>query len=500
MIKLILILVLTVVSAFVTVRIMSTNQTTGTLKVLSTMRPESTDPILYDSFIHHLIFRSVYSSLLSSYSINGLRPDLAKSWSAKENYTIWEFQIDEQRQFSNGEYVTAEIVLSSLKRIAFLQSKARSKLGLFNHIQGIDKLTTANAAVDGMAVEGNKVILRFSTPQVDLLQRISFGIYGIVHPNDYDQITGEWKSSNSIISSGFYSLEQMNNDETTITLNKYSSKDSDELYQTIKFIHNQQNSILDIDIIFGSSESLVIDENFYFSSPVKSTIRYVVCAGWNTEGNLCQDRDNRKYLRRLFYDYLEKKGLEVVRSFFPTSISGVAPFVSPVDENSGENFSSKTWKIGFLKINPPKKSKENVGKYSYVEGFNDFLQSLHESGKIYLSTDKNEDLVRMNARYQHDLSMNFTGVLIDNPRFDVRFMFLSSEGINLPDEDGRIIEILESDNFDIQYVNKLIWDQAIVWPVNHLSLGLWINKNSRVDLSRMNLSLPPADFRYIHAK
>ena len=92
-----------------------------------------------------------------------------------------------------------------------------------------------------------------------------------------------------------------------------------------------------------------------------------------------------------------------------------------------------------------------------------------------------------------------TGILIEDPKDDIRFMFLSKEGIQLPDSDGRIHEELNNAEFNPQKINQLIWEQAIVWPINHFAFGLWARRDT-FDFSEINLVLPPTDFQWLGYK
>lgn len=478
---------------------MGLKTSTSTLKVLTIALPESTDPLKYDAFVHHLIFRSVYSSLITEYSNKGLIGDLAVSWRASNNFKDWEFTIDPNRRFSNGDLITAEIVLRSFKRVALIQKQFSSELALFRDLFEIENLNNLNSNIRGFELQNNKIVFHFKSPQEELLRQISFGTYGIVHPNDYDSVTGEWKNPHKIIASGFYRLESMSDGETILSLKEDIKSETGSLFGKIIFLHKSPNDLSDVDLIYGSSESQLVDDRFYFSSPINSTIRYVVCGNWEDPNSPFNQIEIRKILRSKFYDFLNSKGLKVVRSFFPLAISGIKEF-SVEEPMAPIGNMLKGRKIYFLKVNTPKKSQSNLANYSYVEGFNDFVQSLSQNYDVTLNTDENPILEKKKKFYTYDLSMNFTGILIDSPRFDIQFMFLSSEGIHLPDSDGSIYKEVRSEKFDLQKVNSLLWDQAIVWPVNHLALGLWVRKDSNLNLEGLNLALPPVDFRFVNKK
>lgn len=96
-----------------------------------------------------------------------------------------------------------------------------------------------------------------------------------------------------------------------------------------------------------------------------------------------------------------------------------------------------------------------------------------------------------------DLTPRATGILVESPREDLRFMFFSKQGISLPDLNGKIKFALDQSNFDPQEINQMIWDQSVIWPMTHFSIGYFVPKNTALDLDKINLSLPPTDFQWL---
>ena len=47
---------------------------------------------------------------------------------------------------------------------------------------------------------------------------------------------------------------------------------------------------------------------------------------------------------------------------------------------------------------------------------------------------------------------------------------------------------LEKEKLDYQKINEILWDQAVIWPITHHSLGIWVKDS--VDTSLLNLVLP----------
>ena len=92
----------------------------------------------------------------------------------------------------------------------------------------------------------------------------------------------------------------------------------------------------------------------------------------------------------------------------------------------------------------------------------------------------------------------FTTILIDSPINDLKFMFRSKEGIRLPDLEGRLSNELDSASPDFDKINALLWEEDIIWPVGHFSLGLW--HNNSISFDQYNRSQPPIDISWLNQK
>jgi len=101
---------------------------------------------------------------------------------------------------------------------------------------------------------------------------------------------------------------------------------------------------------------------------------------------------------------------------------------------------------------------------------------------------------------QFDFAIKGTGIDINDPLEDIRFMFNSNHGIKLPDETGDIIEELKNKEPNIQKINQLLWDQAIIWPLRHYDVGIWAKKDSTIDFSSANIDSLNLDFQFFKWK
>ncbi|MBI3534190.1 MAG: hypothetical protein HY072_01710 [Deltaproteobacteria bacterium] len=168
--------------------------------------PYSTDPIDYDAFIHHIAFRSVLSSVLTQYHLGNYEGILAESWSPSSEHKVWKFKIRKNLRFENGDEITPEHIVKSWMRIAYFQKQRNSESGFLELLEGFKEIKSINSKIDGLKIQGDEIELKFTKPMKKLLETISFGLYSVVHPNDYDQKTGKWKDPKKVISSGGYKI------------------------------------------------------------------------------------------------------------------------------------------------------------------------------------------------------------------------------------------------------------------------------------------------------
>lgn len=136
---------------------------------------------------------------------------------------------------------------------------------------------------------------------------------------------------------------------------------------------------------------------------------------------------------------------------------------------------------------------------SYSEAFSkvmSILESKYQMNIIFASMNNSNFGDIKSRSYYFDLEMLLTGVKLEDPADDVRFMFKSKEGIQLPDRDGTIEPLLGDTSANLSLINQKIWDQGIIVPLTHFSSGLWVKRNL-LDMRELNLSLPPTNFQFI---
>ena len=453
----------------------------------------SADPLEYDLSAHHIIFRSVFSSLVTKYRLGEYVGILAESWRSSNDDKNWELKVRQNLKFENGDLITPEVIVLSLQRAAFVMKKKNSKSGLLENLVGFNDIESPKSKIEGISVVGkDKIMFRFTTSVPKFLESISFGLYAIAHPSNYDEHNGKWKDPKKIISSGPYKVVSWTTDLIELSLREdfLPKIGHPTKFSTIKITSNK-SQMMNADIIPDKSFNDYEKYKLKFHGTVKSGIAFIRCPSWNDKDSICHNKESRKILRHKFYIEAEKNKLITTKSFFPLAIHNVREMQSKeVSEaiTGGKLrfvFTNKSGSKLGLKVRDSLKGICKQANIKYEEVGDVQFQDIFKS----LGTGK---------KYEFDLMLFASGILVEDPDSDIRFMFQSKEGIRLPDADGRIAKELEKKDLDIQKINELLWDQSIIWPITHFSFGLWVKEH--IDTSILNTALPPVDFFWVGVK
>ena len=358
------------------------------LKIWSPRVPFSVDPLEYDALAHHICFRSIYSSLASEYKLGEFQGAVAERWETNGDKSEWTFFIRPNISFSNGDPISAEQVALSLNRAALLMHRKGSESGLFEFLVGRDQLTEANKLASGISIDGNTVKLTFDRPMPELLTKIGFGLYAIVHSNDYEPDSGNWKNSREIIASGPYQIEAWTKESLTLRLRK-NFPQSLLLKRHIEkavFTFSADN-ILDSDLVVDFDDSLAPDKNFQFFGPIKSAIRYVVCESWEVASSACHRKEDRIKLRNQFYKELSAQNFKHTKSFFPLAIHGIHEFDLPKISDERVDFAGAELTVS--QVNPANKNVASKSLVTPQEAFQNAVVNMSKRfnfvPKVYIS-------------------------------------------------------------------------------------------------------------------
>jgi ABC-type transport system substrate-binding protein len=467
----------------------------STITVLVNGAPDSLDPIKYDSFINHIAFGSINSSLVSQYNLGEHSPEIAQSWTNNENFTEWKFVIKSYFKYSDGTLLTPEHIVNAWLRVAKIMKSRNSKSGFFENLAGFSNLTPESKNIDGLSFENNLLKINLIKPMPKLLDIISFGLYAIPHPSNYEQ-SGEWlNQKNNIVSSGPYKIISWNDTKLVLQLRSDYSKNllHENPIRNIEIFWDQKNlKDQNFDLYMGNSLNEAPVKNYILQAGPPSSILFLRLLSWRDKSSIFFNKENRQNFREIFYNKLQAKNIKITRSFFPLIINGVNEFAEQIADL---NFSKELFKN--KKITIPNFPKQNATSDGIVNASLDLAKDLNLEvlRKDITFSKLMEELISEKSSPTWDLTRYMTGILAASPEEDIKFMFLSKEGILLPDSTGEILKEIGQTTIDVQKVNQLLWDQAIIWPVTHYSSGLWAAPD--IDFSKINLVLPPTRFQWI---
>ena len=460
------------------------------LIVFTNGTPDSADPLAYDSFANHVGFGSVNATLVSKYRLGQVTPEIAESWISNADHTEWTFKLRENFKYSDGSELTGFDVFKSWLRMAKIMKARHSNSGFFEFLKGYDSLTSTSTSIEGLAPDRKNIRILLTKPMPGLLDKISFGLYGVAYPKNFDD-AGNWRVHKTpVITSGPYAIISWTDQSIVQKLRKNYPKElvHQKPIEEIEFIWDKQSPLYPkIDLAMGYEIGGSPSESVVFHGGPPSSIMFVRLLSWRDPQSVFAKKENRLFLRNKFYEDLEKSGFKPVRSFFPTIIKGIHELA-----DSKVLPSILSGEIVIPEYPPQMEISDAIVKSTVNTATDSGLKLIR---KPIAFKDLMNELLTKKAKTTWDLTRYVTGILATAPMEDVRFMFKSKEGIMLPDETGEILAELDSENANLQRVNELIWNQGLIWPVTHYSSGLWAKEN--LDFSQLNLVLPPTTFQWI---
>lgn len=433
--------------------------------------PSSSDPLEHDQISNTIVFSATSSGLISNLRKGEYQGLIAESWTQEDSFRRWEFKVRPGLTFEDGEPITAETVVASWRRLERLMRERGSKSGLF-------EFAASYEARDGGFVE-----LRFTKPFPKLLDILSDGLYAVAHPGCYASETGTWSCSGRAISSGAYRVARWDAEGVDLALREDFPAEfrHPRAARTVR-IRWDADSRAQADLVFGTSEDRLDERGLAFVGGARSGIAFLRCQSWSRPESPVGDRLARAALRDSFYKELARVGLAPVRSFFPPSIPGIRELpAGPATEPA------PALGAGTLRFRPFPSHLGHLAAATPAMAAAARRRGLRFAETSTTKAELREDYAPGLPRYRDDVAYGATEVTLENPRFSVRFMFLSKEGIRLPDPGGHVARVLAREEFDLQEINEILWDDAVIWPVSHFGWGTWAKPD--VDLGRCNQGL-----------
>jgi ABC-type transport system substrate-binding protein len=473
----------------------------GVLRVYQPTTPSSLDPLTYDYSKHHAFQSIFHMKLTSTYrGSSGISPQLAISWKSSQSGTEWRFKIRNDVFFSNGDPVSAEVVVASLKRVIFFLWKNGTKNELVRGIKGIRSLRSFTSELPGLRADGDEVVFLLENPIEDLAEPLSFGLFAVTHESDYDKHTGEWLDRPFVesVGAGPYKIKEITKDRRVFVLREDYPVDlyGARPFPRIEFVADAKGGA-GVDFSFGISDSSLFEAGFNFYGRGGRHVMYAHVLPWAHKGSPLSNKHLRLALREAYYERLNQEEFKVSTSFFPLTLPGVQ---EPVRDSVPELPSGFLSRLAALDIRFNEQRPSNSKMIdAALRAFEGAVSSLGMVPKAMhftveeIKPNKNKD----RSEYSIDIALLGTGVSLQYPLADIRLLF-SKEGVGLPDVDGSISSELEKESPNIQLVNELLFEQAVIWPFSRYDLGTWARDH--LDLSGYNILEPPGELQWIGVK
>lgn len=221
----------------------------------------STDILEIETYSNNLVVAPTIGNLVTYFSDERPVPYLAKSW--KQDGLSWIFEVREGLTCENGEKITADGFAKSLAKSIRLYSQEFDH-PIFKNLVGYRSLVDQKLATfDGIVASGNTLTFHFKTAvRGGFLEHLTMSPFGYICQENYNGDT--WKDSERIISSGPFSLGQMNTHDS-YTLNrrddwlsefigevksvviKRAGLDAFKAFDGIKIVETQTPSVNDLE-------------------------------------------------------------------------------------------------------------------------------------------------------------------------------------------------------------------------------------------------------------
>lgn len=454
--------------------------------------PTSSDPIDLDLSRNVMGLAPVYSGLVGYHSPGEFTGVLAETWSSSEDFKRWEFRLRRGLRYETGEEIVAADVVGSWLRLARKMADSGSEGTFLSDLEGFAEFSEGRGPLIGLKAEGDVVQLSFSRPVPRLLAPISETMFSVVSPRCYDAATGAWLCAGRAVSSGPYRVARWDEEVFEIALrDDFPDRfRHPRAFRRIQFKASWGSG--NSDVAFGSSHSKPSSPAYTFHGGMESGVSFARCVSWNRPGSVCHRREDRRRLRDAFYRELLSRGFRPARSFLPLLIPGVeeAPLeAGPSTPVKGgglvkvDRFGSRT---PFAVA-----CEESAAAAAVAVGAGFEKVDLGPQGADAM---RDPDL----PAYPADVVFYATEITPDQAASSVKYMFVSHEGIRLPDPTGRIRASFRDGPVDFQRVNALLWEDALVWPLEHFSWGTWAKPG--FDRSLLNTAIPSPRLHWIGRK
>lgn len=378
--------------------------------------------------------------------------------------------------------------------------RAGTKNEFINNLLGIDDFRKLSDPLLGLSEEGGGVVrVRVKKSIPNLAEILSFGIFSIVSPKNFDE-NGTWvpKTFSDVIGAGPYVFENSLDTEINLILRQDYPKDlvHSRPFKKIKFFTDNGGKRTG-DLYFGTSDSERFHgADFNFFGRGARNIMYLHLLPWSDPRHPFSRREVRCLLRKTFQAELIASESKTTNSFFPLVMPGIS---EPANVQKCSDIDLASIKGFEIKFNDSRPSGSKRVR-SAIEAFERAVKKLGliPIGLKGVPLEKIQENKNPNKKsHDIDVAIMGTGVSLEDPMSDIRLMF-SPEGVFLPDLDGMIEAELKKPTPNPQVINELLYEQGIILPITRYDLGIWASRD--LDLTNYNTLLPIGELQWIGFK
>jgi hypothetical protein len=450
----------------------------------------SADPAEYDTGAHPPVFSSIHAWLVSNYRVGQSQGQLAESWQRSPDFKVWTFTFRPNLTFENGDPIGPRDLADSWLRLIRILKNKGSVPGFLAELEGYQAYPQKTASISGISYDSKTLTLRFLKPMPKLLDQAAFGTYALVHRSCVDPKTGRWLDRKHTVASGPYRIAEWDGQHLLMVLRPEFPAELRHPRPLNRILvrwdpeSSQDDAKKGTDLILASNNAPLASWHYKYYGGAASGIYYLRTQSWQDPRSPLANRALRRHIRLAFYEELEKRAIHPAKSFFPLRFKGVRELSAALSpEDAATPIPAKAGiRYAMTDTKEPLDDK-GLALKAAVER----LGLVFSSVSVPLETQV-EEHKSVKARFQDDLAPFGTGIDLDDPDNDIRFMIQTKEGIYLPDPTGRLAKAIKSSPINMQKVNEILWDDAIVWPWAHVSQGLWTRPE--FDLSLVNVLLP----------
>ena len=285
------------------------NRPNRSIKIAFSSAWKSIHPGLQSTFVADMVLSNQFESLVG-YNENGSFVPLgAKSWTVNDDYTIFEFKINNSKKYSDGSVLTAQDYKNSWEESLSLQPKSTNNalLDVLYKIKGFENYESSKKISGIVVVDPQTLRLEFKTPFRMALEHLTGNRFSAFK-----------KGADSFIGTGAFIIKEISDKELFLTPNSFFSP---QVKNSISLIWDSIENLQprfeagEVDVIHQTSSQGVRDE--FFKHPKLTVNVGAESRHWVVELNkntIFAKRENRQAFQYLIYKWIKSNSSTSLKS------------------------------------------------------------------------------------------------------------------------------------------------------------------------------------------